>query len=452
MSSANAEEGSEAGSNAGATPRPGRKQRRSTISGQSTDTTTRDSESQDVSVGLVLPFLARISKGRLNVSEASIPAAARSSDISAQGQVFTPTHEHSKKLGTEVGQGHSEERSPTADSERSGQSDKTISNAATTSENAMAITGTENEIPAPPGSTSETEPGDTDTARTPPNLTSGPDAPDQAANTSPEVVSLEPLDIPQIRVHRPSGTIMAPSFETSAVDSVDVPPTPLPTPASPAEATRTLSGPIENVTAAVPLPSTGQLGPSTDTSATLGNDPANTGSVIPGQADDGTPPKAKKGRRRKRAVREARKIVVRKSFLRIILGRKLGDDVHRRLNQANSSVAASPQPLDGANDFPSAYSVRDERRRDARERQLERRIAIAKAHAQVEGLEKCPSCRGATSTTCLQRFYRLNVERDRPDMSIAERHAAAQAKAAAVKCHYPKEWMEAAGSGSVRCA
>ncbi|KAI1617812.1 hypothetical protein EDD36DRAFT_12955 [Exophiala viscosa] len=469
MSSTIVEEGSEAGSNTGATPRPRRTQRRATVSGQSTDTTTRDSESQDVSSGLILPFLARISRGRLNVSEASIPAP-RSSEIMAHGQVFTPTHEHFKELVMDVDQAQPEmyvdqtqpeERGAFADPEQNAHSDETITVIAI--KGRKASTGAEDEAPFP----KLTEPATTDVTATPADLTSDPDsARTQIANILPNIESLGPLGVPHIRVHRPSGTIMPPSFETSAVNSDEVPATPVQSLAqSPAGATTISPEAIDSITAAGALLRNGPVDAPTNSIADRPNDASTTqGPVeepnegpreesnggpgeertgVPGEEPNGGPgeepgerwsPKSRKRSRRKRMLRKARKIVIRKSVLKIMLGRELANDVHPRLNRVNSSVAATPQSLDGASDLPSASPMRDERRRDARQRQLDRKVVVARVHARAEGLERCPSCHGPTKTACLHRFHRLELKCDRPDMSVVQRHAAASAKVATVQC------------------
>ncbi|KAK4940099.1 hypothetical protein LTR10_019728 [Elasticomyces elasticus] len=331
MSNTNVEEGGEAGSNAGATPRPWRQQRRATVSGQSTDTTTRGSESQDVSSGLILPFLARISKGRLNVSEASIPAP-RSSDIMAHGQVFTPTHELSRELVMDVDQAQPEEHPAVADPEHNAHSDETITVIAFTAE--KAPTGTEDEAPFP----QLAEPTTTDATAAPADLKSDRDsALAQIAKSLPKLESLEPLGVPQIRLHRPSGTIMPPSFETSAVNSDEVPATPVQSLVqSPQEATTALPEAIDSVTAAGPPFSNGPVDTPSDTNAIPPNNVAATEGPAE-EPNDRRPPKAKKGRRRKKMVRKARKIVVRKSLLKIILGRELANVVHPKLNQVKSS-------------------------------------------------------------------------------------------------------------------
>ncbi|EXJ86382.1 hypothetical protein A1O3_03333 [Capronia epimyces CBS 606.96] len=61
----------------------------------------RESDHQEIIAGLGLPFLARVSKGRLNVSEASVPAPQRS-EVSVQGQVFSHSHQHPSEWDSEA--------------------------------------------------------------------------------------------------------------------------------------------------------------------------------------------------------------------------------------------------------------------------------------------------------------------------------------------------------------
>ncbi|KAK5271366.1 hypothetical protein LTR96_003190 [Exophiala xenobiotica] len=414
------------------TPRPGRRQRRATISAQSSDTVTRDSEGQDISVGLGLPFLATVSKGRLNVSEASIPAP-KSSDISAQGQVFTPTHEHPEKR--ELANTATAQADPT----------ELVDPAAP-----AAAVHDDSEHEATPGKEGDEEINSPSTGLagfvTKPSAKSET-ALDQIRATLPELAPFDSSALPEIRVHRPSGTIMATPLGASAANSVGVPATPATsavgeTPAGAATA------PLDGITKMPPT--TGLPVDLASVTNAVPMDPTALNLPVTGLPNiPGVPLGGKVGKRRK-VVRKARKVVVRKQLLRLILGRELANVVQPLLKQTTSGVAGAPLPVDGASDLSSVHSVRNERKRDMRRKQLDRMIYIAKIYAATEELEKCPTCRGLITTRHIRKCRRLELERDRPGMKIIDRHAAAWAKVAQVQCRCPKRLTaRAEGAGSI---
>ncbi|KAK5281862.1 hypothetical protein LTR40_004176 [Exophiala xenobiotica] len=308
------------------TPRPGRRQRRATISAQSSDTVTRDSEGQDISVGLGLPFLATVSKGRLNVSEASIPAP-KSSDISAQGQVFTPTHEHPEKR--ELANTATAQADPT----------ELVDPAAP-----AAAVHDDSEHEATPGKEGDEEINSPSTGLagfvTKPSAKSET-ALDQIRATLPELAPFDSSALPEIRVHRPSGTIMATPLGASAANSVGVPATPATsavgeTPAGAATA------PLDGITKMPPT--TGLPVDLASVTNAVPMDPTALNLPVTGLPNiPGVPLGGKVGKRRK-VVRKARKVVVRKQLLRLILGRELANVVQPLLKQTTSGVAGAPLP------------------------------------------------------------------------------------------------------------
>ncbi|KIW57208.1 hypothetical protein, variant [Exophiala xenobiotica] len=434
MSDKAREQETEANSTLRGISRPGRKQRRATISGESTDTVTQASEGQDISAGLGLPFLATVSKGRLNVSEASIPAP-KSSDISAQGQVFTSTHEHPEK------------REPT--DATTAQTDPTdlIDSAGPA---ATANDGLEHEAaPSKLGDKEVNSPG-TGLAGFATNPSARSEtAIDQIRGTLPELAPFDSSALPEIRIHRPSGTIMATPLGASAANSVGVPATPAPSALGQSPvgaATAPLGG--TNLTGAIPPPTGLPVNPASVTDAL----PMNTTALnlpVPGLPSIPSVPLGGKVGKRKKVVRKARKVVVRKRLLTVLLGRELANAVQPLLKQATSGVAGAPLPVDGASDLLSAQSVRIERTRDMRRKQLNRRISIAKIYAAAEAREKCHTCRGLIKTRYLQKCRRLELERDRPGMKAIDRHAAGRAKVAQLKCKCPKGLARAEGAGSI---
>jgi hypothetical protein len=179
-------------------------------------------------------------------------------------------------------------------------------------------------------------------------------------------------------------------------------------------------------------------------------DPTALNLPVTGQPSSPGVPLGGKVGKRKKVVRKARKVVVRKQLLRLILGRELANVVQPLLKQTTSGVAGEPPPVDGASDLSSVHSVRNERKRDMRRKQLGGKIYIAKIYAAAEELEKCPTCRGLITTRHIRKCRRLELERDRPGMKIIDRHAAAWAKVAQLQCKCPKRLTaRAEGAGSI---
>jgi hypothetical protein len=383
-----------------------------------------------------LPFLAQISKGRLNVSEVSI-LPPRGSEISAQGQVFVPVHEHPSEWDSAAIRSYSEKEDQGIDPATESpaqphQSDEAASAISTTPNNDLgsleqsATPATEVNSAADQAEAGPSESGAAGIITN--HFSKSDSALDQISSTSKRPAPLYSASIPEIRIHRPSGTIMAASLGTSALNSASVPGTPGPTAALPTPGAG--SGPlgaIPDATAALPIPANLPIDPSTVTNAAPG--------AVPGQPLGG-----KGGKRgiRKKVVGKTRKMVVRKPVLAVILGRDVANLVHPLLQQATSGVAAAPLPVDGPSDFVSKSWLRDERRRDLRRQRLDHKITAAKLQADAEELDQCPICGGLRRTRYHQRYHRLVLKRDRPQIRMVDRVATSMARVAAAGCKCSK--------------
>lgn len=442
MSQANVREGSEASENAEAGPLPQRGDRPATISEQATGSFSQN-ESQDISAGLVLPFLARVSKGRLNVSEASLSTPI-TSDVSAQGHVFVPTHHqpsdeesepvdaHAEKEGPEVvtatgqpDQSKDTDRSPSTDSVSSSRNSANVETASGGSdkgdEHRISVSGPASKlIPRSDNVIGET--------------TGFPSWPEPREENT----------IPEIKLHRPSGTIMPASLGTSAILSTSVPGIPVQTPVAPTPE-EVATAPLGNVPAAIaagPVPASIPLNPSAMTT-TIPIDVVSSALPIPNL---GSLTSAGKVGKRRKMIRKARGLVVRKPVLSILIGRDLANVVHPQVKQI-STATGIPLPVDGPSDLIAAFSMRHERRRDAQRREADWKIAVAKLHAEAEGLDRCQRCQGVLTTRYLRKYHRLQIKRERPGMTMRDRHATVMARVAAAKCKCPKGSNEGGRSG-----
>jgi len=252
-------------------------------------------ERQEVPVGFGLPFLARVSRGRLNVSEASVPPAT-SSDISAIGEVFIPAHEHPSEWEGKILQKAQAANKTIADrdssvpetpQEHSAQQDK------------------------PPGDNSDQGLSGNQ------NVEKSQHGQSYAGQPIPNVFGevLEP--IPTIRIQRPSTATMATSLGTSvmspAAGATDMVTAPAGLPVDPGSATSSL--PVGAVTSALPVPL-----------------PVS----VPGLS--GGREKAKI----RRLVGRLRKHIIRKRLLALLLGGELAKIVHPLLSQAGNTAGAVP--------------------------------------------------------------------------------------------------------------
>lgn len=418
MSAVDTEGGSEVSRT---TSRNSEAQRRGHQATVSDSTATRSSESKAVASGLELLSHRRSGKGRLNVSEASV-VAPESSDILAQGQVFIPPHEHSSEQAADSLHDHSEK--PHKETEGASDDPATSTEGHKDEEpptsTEVVSTGKERE-----GISEASKP-----ARRPSHLfTLSESAIEVIAESFGKFGVPRHRGIPEIRVHRPSGTVMAASLGTTAMNSTNDPATPVPSAAdqSPAAPSSTPLGGLPGADAVpVPVP--------IDPSAVTGVVGTATSALpavplpVPGL------PAGSKGGRKKKIIGKARKLVLRKRVLAVILGKELAGVVHSQLSTVGNVADGVPLPVDGPSDMIHVYTRRKERKRDIRRREMDQKIARARIHAEAEEVHRCRICSGLTRTSCLRRYHRLQLKRDRPDMSELDRRATAMARVAAFKC------------------
>ncbi|KIW10158.1 hypothetical protein PV08_11119 [Exophiala spinifera] len=336
MSNTTNDQESELTASSGETSRPRLRPRRATVSEQSATSKGGDG-GEDAAAGLALPFLARVSKGRLNVSEASIPAP-QSSDVLAQGQVFTPPHLVADEVNAFQDEDSISPTPTTINLEDSAAANSASASPAIVNQLDSTSTATfeteplksdrnENQqqavvVPTDPGlvlASSSAPPSRSDPAL---NQASGSLATDRPFDTS---------DLPEIRVHRPSGTII------TTMSSPVVPPTPPPTTiaqspganAFPFTNSAPLPAGLPNIAAAADALPLTALPPITQT-------------ALPGLS--------RKTRRRTKMVRKVRKTVVRKKLLSLLIGRNLANVVHPVLAKASPDIPVGFLSLDGASD------------------------------------------------------------------------------------------------------
>lgn len=442
MSSIKNDQESEVTNTSGETSRPTLRPRRVTISGQST-TSSPDCEVQDISAGFALPFLARISEGRLNVSEASI-SAPQYSDISAQGQVFAPSHQVADEVEAP--------RDADDDNPSTSPTPTTVD-----PDNGAATRSTS----APPGivgehdSTSSTtvDPEPLESNRTknenqqqtligPANLVPTPASKsdrdvNQLSDGLPTNTPFNAFELPQIRVHRPSGTII------TAMSSPGVPPTPAPS------AVDQIPG-----TAQAPLDASPFTNPVTPLPAGLPNVsavadalPLNAATnALPVVPQLGIPGLSGKISRRRKVVQKVRKTVIRKKLLQLIIGRDLANLVHPVLNEVSTNVPTVLLAMDGAADPLDTPSRRKDWRREHYER-LSRVVIMARLAAEEEERGICARCDGLINTRNHQRLYRLELLRDNPRMRFEKRYVAALGKAEPLECRCPRITRRRAKAG-----
>ncbi|KIW96759.1 uncharacterized protein Z519_02150 [Cladophialophora bantiana CBS 173.52] len=433
MPTSSVKERSEASGTTGGGPGTrGMSRRRNTFSERATAGAARDSESQEIIAGLGLPFLARVTKGRLNVSEASIPAA-QSTDISAPGRVFIPAHQPpggqpSYPLHDHSKEGAERERGVTGAPESLGELQKEPDAQAKTRP-ALDPQDPQNTAPPEIETQSEAE-GSVPSAAEPSSdpLTKPEDIPGLGVDASSKAEYTEPFSIPEIRIHRPSGTVMAASLGTTATGGASESPTPVQS-ATEQSATTTPLNAASNPVGAAPAPTSFLVKPVTVTNTV----PVNAVTSAQPLAVSGLPLRAKLGKR-KRVIRKVRRVVVRKHLLAIILGRDLANAVHPRLNTAGKTVPDVPLPLDGPSDLSYRYARRKEYKRDIQQRQMDQEIASARLHVEAEEIHRCSRCRGLKRTKYLRKYHRLQLQRDSPTMNVIQRHAISRARVARFKC------------------
>ncbi|KAJ9612438.1 hypothetical protein H2200_004035 [Cladophialophora chaetospira] len=423
MSTTQNKEGSQAGDQEW---KPQQTNRRDT---SSEGTSSQVGESQDITPNLGLPSLASRRTGPLTVSEASIPAP-KSSDISVQGQVFIPAHEHPEK-NVDVLHGHSDktheraentpEVSKQAPEEHQHKDSQDPASPAPDTASAQAAASSE---------TGKAENPTVATPRPPAHLfTQSESAVEVLAESFGKFGPPQPRSVPSIRIHRPSGTIMAASVGTTVLNSANTPATPVQ--AAVEQSPAALEAvPVNTPTAPgpeipTPVDPVGNLSAVTDAAGTAT-------SALPLPLPN-LPVGGKKGKKKK-VVRKARKLVLRKRILAIILGRELANVIHLQLNAVGNVASVAPLPVDGPNDLVNDYARRSERKRDNQRKQLDQKIAAARIHSEAEALHRCRICRGLTRTNYLRKYHRLRLKVEKPEMGSFERRATAMARVAAFKC------------------
>lgn len=273
---------------------------RGVLQAQKSESPSPQNERQELPVGFGLPFLARVSRGRLNVSEASVPPPT-SSDISATGEVFIPAHDHPsewegklhQKSQTAVETATDRDASvPETPQEPSAQQNKTVDN-----QSDQGISGNHNTERS----------GSTPTSAQHDQCATGQPVP----NVFGEI--LDP--IPVIRIQRPSTPRMATSLGTSVVSSGTGATSMVEAPTSiPVDRGYAISAlPVGAVTSALPIPL-----------------------PLPGLSGG-----AKKARRHK-LIGKIRKHVIRKQLLALLLGREIANIAHPLLSQAVNKAGAVP--------------------------------------------------------------------------------------------------------------
>lgn len=448
MSRANTGEGGEVADSPRRDSKARQRTSQRTISRRTSDPVTRDSDHQDIVAGLELPFLATVSKGRLNVSEASIPAP-KSSDISAQGEVFVPPHQHRddedrNALHVHLEKGEEETGAAEEPSENSKDPDPQTAPRLVAG---PAIANGAAHHDATGGTTTSSSSTSASSESTP-----AEPALEHIADSVSELKDPQPASIPEIKIHRPSGTVMAASLGTSASNGAIGPPTPLDIPVDAGAAALFA---VSEATSLAPVPAQPPVNRDIVINAVPLDAPT---SALPFPAPG--VPFGGKGNKRKNLVRKTRGLVVRRHILNVILGRELAAIVRPRLKQAVEGSTCVPLPADGPSDLISACSRRNESKMDAKRKRMDQKIASTKQHAETEELRRCPRCRGLTRTTYLQKYHRLQLKRDKPGMGVIDRHATGIARVEPFKCkcdwklfrrgRYGNAGGDAAGAGGQR--
>ena len=387
--------GSDQSSLPGSSSEPKLITRRNTIS---EETTTGGAQTR-----LGHSLLAKSRKGRLNPSEASVPPP-KGSEVSAQGQIFVPPHEssdanpvealHDYPEDKEKGPGETIEASePSADLPNSGGSQDI---AEVISDPAFAQVNSSDETTE----AREAEIDGFDVTRPSPHLFTQPESAVEAlSGPSARVDPSQPRSVPSISIRRPSGTVMATPVQSAVEQSL-------------AGAGTAAAKASPSAAGAIPTPSIPLDLPLPDTGLVIGS----------------------KLTKRKKVIRKTRKVLIRKHLLAFLIGRNLANVVHPQLKQVAGLTDAVPLPVDGPSDMLTGYARRTERKRDIRRQKLDQRIAAARIHAEAEEMHRCRICRGLTRTMYLRRYHRLQLKRDRPDMSTFDRRATAMARVASFKC------------------
>ncbi len=443
MSTTHTPKGSEASQTAHHESDVRRVSRRNTVPERST---SRASEDQQLISALGLPQLERRKKGPLNVSEASIPAP-KSSDVSAQGQVFVPTHEHPRENNGDVLHNHSGEsperatetiRIPEPSTEQDQPKD-TQASPNPTPASALA----EAELPA--DSPEDLEATASSSRPSAHLFTQSESAVAVLGESFAKFGSPQRHSVPSIRIHRPSGTAMAASVGTTAMNSANVPATPVQSALeqSPAAAGNAPLGALSTHAAALQAPANLTSNLSSVTNAVSA---ATSAISLP---LPGLPVEGKVGKKKK-IVRKARKVVLRKRVLALIIGRDLAKVVHPQLNAVTNLAGGLPLPLDGASDLFTGYARRSERKKDQNRKDLDQKIAAARIRAEAEDIHRCRICQGLTRTTLLRKYHRLKLKRDRTDMSAIDRRADSQARVAAYRCKCTRRLLGVANERAVQ--
>jgi hypothetical protein len=384
------------------------------------------------------PKATKARKNPINVSEASTPAPAESG-VSAEGQVFGPnqkqiTDQHvatlqylehpARKTDKKKTESHATE--PLAEAEvmqeiTAADSDGLNHNAAVKS-----------------GSETSREQGLNDNTATPvvarpsPRLfTQSESAIGVLQDSAGPFGPPNPRSVPEIKIHRPSVT--EPALGTLAINGNKQSfPESTPPDGNAATSAAVLAGGCTLSSAATPVqvvqgmslvrpltavPSIGTL-PSVETTK-------------------------RKVKRRERFVRKLRKLIVRKHLLQILVGQDLATVIHSSVNISDDVTPAAPVPIpvvDGPSDVLQICVRHKERRRDVRQKNLDRKIAREKLLAEAEGVHRCRLCRGLTRTRHLRRFHSLMLDRQRPHIGRLRRCSMASKRIQAYKCRYERRF------------
>jgi hypothetical protein len=419
-----------------------------------------------------LPIFSIDPSGKFNVAEAPL-LGPQSSGILAQGSVFIPPHEHSSKGRVETPTAVRESSSaatkvatgiphPSVDLQVVDEQDDTP-RAVSISVDTQGIKDTTAGLQTPGGpeivespevapraaSRAASVPADTKNTRDRADeVTSVEPTKDPAAvrpvshlftqsESAVEIIKdsfarfglSQPRTIPQIRIHCPSGAILESALGTTVINGAMLAEAPKHTGAEQgtSPASSSWMGGLANRAGALPTPTNLPTDFSTATNAISAATSAV--SLVPLGL-----PVGGKSSRKKRIIGKGRKLVLRKRVLAMILGRELADVVHPQISNMSKAMSGAPLPVDGPSDLLSSYARRAEYRRDVQRRQLGQKIAAARLNAEAEEVHRCRMCRGLTRTRYLQRYHRLQLKRDRPDMSALDRRATALARVVPFKC------------------
>lgn len=350
-------------------------------------------------------------RGHLNVSEASV-LVPQSSGISASGAVFIPPHEHSTASKEETLHLQRPLSPEPIDDVKTASKKEGANAELAIGADPVKVTRQDSPDPAigPQEPTSSADSGD---------RSSDSKIHDRAVTSVVNAFGETSDPIPEIRIQRPSAPSMASSLGTSVMQGAKSPTAP---PGSPSNDPSGVLGvaptdvalPMDAPSNAIPLPL----------------DVVGSGLALPLSAPGG----GKKHRIRSRVVGKARKVLVRRRLLALILGKDLANTVHPLVAQGVGALPNVPLPVDGPSDLVASYARRKEWKRNARMRSLDSKIQSAKMHAEAEEIRRCTDCRGLTRTRYLRRYHRLQLKRDRPDMGEFDRYVTGMARVAAFKC------------------